>query len=417
MHITVRPGETLATTLRPRRPYASSVVAVVLLLFATACGSDPAPLAASGSGEVVAAPNGIVTPAPFSIASVASGFGDILVQPDGFSLYGFTDDTAGVSTCYDGCAEAWPPALVTSAALPADLDPSVFSVIARTDGTFQLKAGNWPLYRFAGDTVRGQTRGHGSGDVWFLARPDGTLVDAPAAPASTVEAADADDAPTALAATSEPPATAIAAPATAVTVQPVVQAVPVAIGTSSVGPILVNAQGRSVYGFTKDVAGTSTCFDSCAQAWPPVLVGSAALPAGLDPAVFSVIGRPDGAFQLKAGEWPLYVFAGDAGAGETTGHLSGGVWFLAGTTGELIGFTPSAPAAPAPVAPAPQAPAPAAPAPVVAPTATPVPAPTPTSPPPVLAPTPDPGYGNSGYGNSGFGNSGYGSSGYGNSDY
>ena len=37
----------------------------------------------------------------------------------------------------------------------------------------QLKAGKWPLYRFAGDEAPGDVNGQGSGDVWFVARPPG----------------------------------------------------------------------------------------------------------------------------------------------------------------------------------------------------------------------------------------------------
>ena len=37
----------------------------------------------------------------------------------------------------------------------------------------------------------------------------------------------------------------------------------------------------------------------------------AEVPAGLDPAVFSVVARDDGSMQLKAGRRPLYTFAGD----------------------------------------------------------------------------------------------------------
>ena len=35
--------------------------------------------------------------------------------------------------------------------LPDGLDPEVYSVVERTDGTWQLVAGDWPLYRFGGE--------------------------------------------------------------------------------------------------------------------------------------------------------------------------------------------------------------------------------------------------------------------------
>ena len=94
----------------------------------------------------------------------------------GGALYGFANDVDGHPTCNDACADAWPPALVDGAELPAGLDPAVFSVVTRDDGTNQLKAGAWPLYRFAGDAAPGETNGQGSGGVWFAVDPFGGLI-------------------------------------------------------------------------------------------------------------------------------------------------------------------------------------------------------------------------------------------------
>jgi predicted lipoprotein with Yx(FWY)xxD motif len=101
--------------------------------------------------------------------------GVALTDADGFTLYGFTNDGDGRPTCNDACADAWPPLLVDGDTLPEGLDAAVFSVVQRDDGSHQLKAGKWPLYRFAGDEDPGQTNGQGSGDVWFVVNPDGTL--------------------------------------------------------------------------------------------------------------------------------------------------------------------------------------------------------------------------------------------------
>ena len=101
--------------------------------------------------------------------------GVALTDADGFTLYGFTNDSAGHPTCNDACANAWPPLLVDGDILPEGLDAAVFSIVERDDGSHQLKAGKWPLYRFAGDDEPGQTNGQGSGDVWFVVNPDGSL--------------------------------------------------------------------------------------------------------------------------------------------------------------------------------------------------------------------------------------------------
>ena len=38
--------------------------------------------------------------------------GNILVDDHGMTLYRYTPDQPNSSTCYDGCARAWPPVLV-----------------------------------------------------------------------------------------------------------------------------------------------------------------------------------------------------------------------------------------------------------------------------------------------------------------
>ena len=55
--------------------------------------------------------------------------------------------------------------------------------------------------------------------------------------------------------------------------------------------MLVDADGMTLYGFTKDEDGTPTCDGDCADAWPPVVVEGDELPAGLNPDVFSVVER------------------------------------------------------------------------------------------------------------------------------
>ena len=92
------------------------------------------------------------------------------------TVYGFTNDGNGTPTCEGGCAEAWPPVIVDGDELPAGLDPNLFSVVERPDGTMQLKAGKWPLYRFAGDEAPGDVNGQGSGDVWFVLDPQAKLI-------------------------------------------------------------------------------------------------------------------------------------------------------------------------------------------------------------------------------------------------
>jgi len=128
------------------------------------------------------------------VTTADTDLGSILVDADGLTLYGFTNDTDGNPTCNDACADAWPAVALSDGNLPAGLDEAVFSVVSRDDGTNQLKAGVWPLYYFAGDAAPGETNGQTSGDVWFVVAADGSLVkDAPAAEAEATETEAADD--------------------------------------------------------------------------------------------------------------------------------------------------------------------------------------------------------------------------------
>ncbi len=193
------------------------------------------------------------------------------------------------------------------------LDTGIFSTTRRDDGTLQLVAGKFPLYGFGGDAAPGDLTGQGSGDVWFAVALDGTLItDEVAQAAAAEEAAAAPE-------TTEAP------------LPPTVQTAP-----TELGDVLVDAGGLTLYGFTKDANGVPTCEDACAEAWPPLLVDGPELPAGLDPAVYSVVERGDGGQQLKAGKWPLYRFSGDANPGETNGQGSGDVWFVVDPLGGLI---------------------------------------------------------------------------------
>lgn len=174
-------------------------VLFVASLLLVACGSDDASDSTSDvPAEAVEAPAETVDAAAESVdaasetaptpdaggeasatASVAAtDLGDVLVGSNGFTLYGFTTDSDGTPTCIEGCAEAWPPVRVDSPDVPEGLDPAVFSVVERPDGGYQLKAGEWPLYFFAGDLFAGDVNGQASGDVWFVAAPDGSLIGA-----------------------------------------------------------------------------------------------------------------------------------------------------------------------------------------------------------------------------------------------
>jgi predicted lipoprotein with Yx(FWY)xxD motif len=130
-----------------------------------------------------------------------------------------------------------------------------------------------------------------------------------------------------------PPTTLAAGATTAASTTTMVTGVHVA--DSKLGPILVDGRGRTLYGFTKDTDGKPTCSGGCLNAWPPLIVEGTTLPAGLDPAVFSLVTGTEGQPQLKAGAWPLYLYAADTAPGDVKGQGSGGVWFVVNGQGQL----------------------------------------------------------------------------------
>ena len=46
----------------------------------------------------------------------------------------------------------------------------------------------------------------------------------------------------------------------------------IALRQTTLGPVVVDAAGRTLYMFLSDTKGTSTCYDGCARVWPPALI-------------------------------------------------------------------------------------------------------------------------------------------------
>ena len=119
----------------------------------------------------IAPPTG---PATLKVAQNAT-LGSFLVDQNGMTLYIFTKDTAGVSTCSGGCPATW-PALLTNGA-PVLGDPSItgqLGVITRSDGSQQVTINDMPLYYYSKDMAAGDTNGQGVGSVWYVVQPSGT---------------------------------------------------------------------------------------------------------------------------------------------------------------------------------------------------------------------------------------------------
>ena len=107
--------------------------------------------------------------------------------------------------------------------------------------------------------------------------------------------------------------------------------------TEALGDFLVDADGMTLYLFTKDTENTSTCYDDCASAWPPFLTdGEAAVGEGLDASLLGTTERTDGTVQVTYNGWPLYHWAKDEAPGDTTGQDIGEVWYVVSPAGEAV---------------------------------------------------------------------------------
>jgi predicted lipoprotein with Yx(FWY)xxD motif len=109
---------------------------------------------------------------------------------------------------------------------------------------------------------------------------------------------------------------------------------------SSLGSILVDAQGKTLYLFEADKNGKSACSGPCATAWPPLLSNGAPQAAmGASASLIGSTARSDGGSQVTYAGHPLYYYVGDKAAGDVTGQgidQFGAKWYVIGKDGKKI---------------------------------------------------------------------------------
>ncbi|MFF2052485.1 hypothetical protein ACFVU2_12870 [Leifsonia sp. NPDC058194] len=110
-------------------------------------------------------------------------------------------------------------------------------------------------------------------------------------------------------------------------------------GDTSLGTVVVDGKGLTVYVFDKDTqnAGTSSCSGACAAQWPAVESDSAKPDVSGVTGTVGTITGVDGNKQVTLDGRPLYTFAGDSSAGDVTGQGVGGIWWAVMPDGSKIG--------------------------------------------------------------------------------
>jgi len=251
----------------------------------------------SEGGPWIAA--GTPVPQPVAAETLLEGndatLGTYVTDGAGNTLYVFTNDTKAatgadpVSACTDGCLDNWPVFYTADIAVGAGLDAADFGAYERADGSMQSTYKGWPLYHFSGDAEAGDINGHSDGGPWIAA---GTPVPQPA-PAAAVSIAQHD----------------------------------------SLGNILVNAEGFTLYTFANDTPAAggddplSDCQGGCLTTWPAFYAADLVLGDGLDAADFGAFQRGDGPMQTTYKGAPLYLYSGDASPGDANGNSA--VWPVA----------------------------------------------------------------------------------------
>ena len=207
-----------------------------------------------------------------------TNLGEVYTDKKGMTLYTFNKDTANTSNCNDDCAKKWPPLL-------AEDDASAegrLSIITRADNSKQWALDSRPLYRWIKDSAPGDTTGEEVKSLWYVAQPT---------PVSKWNAE---------------------------------------VTTSTIKnnvTVLTDTDHKTLYSFTNDKnkPGGSACNDGCATAWPPLLADKDAKASGQ----YSLVTRDDKSKQWAYRGMPLYRWANDSVAGDTTGEDIKSVWYVA----------------------------------------------------------------------------------------
>lgn len=213
-----------------------------------------------------------------------ANLGQVIADGNGMALYFFSNDADGNSACQGGCLDAWPVFHAENLQIPSGLSSADFATITRGDGSMQTTYKGWPLYYFAQDQNAGDVKGEAVNDIWFVAKPDYTVM---------------------------------------IANQPVT-----AGGTAT--KYLVDEEGNTLYYFTPDGSDVSNCTGQCLVNWPKFFEDETIiLPSIMNVSDLGTFTRSDGeGDQFSYQGAPLYYFIQDAERGETKGEGVNSVWFV-----------------------------------------------------------------------------------------
>jgi predicted lipoprotein with Yx(FWY)xxD motif len=108
----------------------------------------------------------------------------------------------------------------------------------------------------------------------------------------------------------------------------------------SLGRILVDSQGRTLYMFQADSGTKSACNGACAKEWPPLrATGKSVAGSGIAASKLGTSKRSDGLPQVTYNGHPLYWFTNDRSPGDASGqglNDFGGNWYVLSPSGTTV---------------------------------------------------------------------------------
>lgn len=225
--------------------------------------------------------------------------GSILTDTKGKVLYFFSKDTKDNSVCDGNCEDNWPIFYSENLTVDNGLELADFSVITRPDGQKQTTYKDWPLYYFVNDTNAGDTNGDKVNDIWYVAKPDYSLMYANSQLVGHDGLNYLEDYTEGDGATS----------------------------------YIVDINGRTMYTFKNDTNNTNNFTNddfSNNGVWPIVEITLDKIPSILNASDFGTI-DVYGKTQLTYKGWPLYYFGQDSQRGDNKGisFPTPGVWPIA----------------------------------------------------------------------------------------
>ena len=119
----------------------------------------------------------------------------------------------------------------------------------------------------------------------------------------------------------------------------------VTLHKTKLGKVLATSSGRTLYLFMKDKNGKSACYGQCASNWPPLMKkGTLRAGTGVKAKLLGTTMRKNGKRQVTYNHHPLYLYAGDSGAGQVSGqglNFFGGKWYVLSAAGSAIKAAPA----------------------------------------------------------------------------